>query len=169
MEKKIGGYFMLETPMGKLIIQKNSMDIDYRIIPQPLKVMDGCDYYVDARYLILIDTMAIKAGDIVKCFIECQNTETDIDGGEYLSLLNFRKDNILLSLGAFEIQYHLYDDKNVAFEITYIKDGLEAYFVDTQDVEKFRFAISWIDLKEEDRDEDEAATWYGSDPLLCNP
>ena len=160
---------MLETPLGNLIIQKNGINIDYRIIPQALKVFDGCNYYVDARYLILIDTMAIKAGDIVKCFIECQNTEIDGADGEYLSLLNFRKGNILLSLGGYDMQArdHGYD-KPIAFDIGHIENGLEAYFIDTQYVEDFRLAISWIKLKEEEQDDDDLPTWYGSDPMLCD-
>lgn len=156
---------MLKTPLGELIIQKNGIKINYSVIQQPLKVMDKCNYYVDGRYLIVVDITTIKPGDRIKCFIDCQNVETDINGGECLSLLNFRKDNILVSIGAYEILYHYDDNKNFAFDVYYIENGLEAYFIDTQYVEKFRLAVSWMKLTD---NRDEVSVWYASDPMLCN-
>lgn len=156
---------MLHTPLGNVVIQKNGINMNYKAIPQPLKVIDKCNYYVDARYLLVVDTATIKSGDIIQCSIECKNIETDIDGGECLSLLNFRKDNILMSLGAYEVLYHYDDNKSFAFDICYIKNGLEAYFIDTQFVDKFKLAISWMKLHGE---RDEVSTWYASDPMLCD-
>jgi len=155
---------MLKTPFGNLVIHKNNVEIDYRVIPQSLKVIDKCNYYVDARYLILVDTATIKAGDRIKCFIDCGNIEADINGGECLTLLDFTKDNILMSLGGYEILYHYDDDKTFAFDMYYIKNGLETYFIDTQYAEKFRLAVSWMELKEE---RNQLSTWYASDPYLC--
>ncbi len=96
---------MLKTPLGNLIVQKNNIEIDYSAIPQPLRIFDKLNYYVDARYLIDIDTKTIKSGDTIKYFIDCKNVETDIDGGEYLALLNLRNNNLLMSLGVYEILY----------------------------------------------------------------
>lgn len=158
------GDYMLTTPLGKLIIEKNGKQIDYCIKPQPLKVNEKSNYYVDGRYLITIDTESIKSGDIVKCFIDCKDTETDVDGGEYLALLNFRKDNLLVSLGGYELLSHYYNNKIFGFDIYYIENGLEAYFIDTKYIETFKFAISWMEIKE---GRDEIATWYASDPDLC--
>lgn len=155
---------MLNTPLGNLVIEKNGKEIDYKLIPQPLKVIKGSNYYVDARYLILVDTTTIKQGDTIKCFIDCENVEIDINGGECLSLLDFMKDNILMSLGGYEILYHYDDCKNFAYDMYYIKNGLETYFIDTQYVHKFRLAISWMELD----GRNELSTWYASDPFLCN-
>ncbi|PRR85875.1 hypothetical protein [Clostridium luticellarii] len=154
---------MLNIPLGKLVVCKNDIKINYIVFPQPLKVIDKCNYYVDARYLILVDTRAIKAGDKIKCFIDCENVETYINGGEYLVLLDFIKDNVLISLGGYEILYNC-DDKNFAFDIYYIKNGLGVYFIDTKYVEKFKLAISWMNLETK---RNELSTWYASDPFLC--
>ncbi len=156
---------MLTTPLGNLIIQKNGIEMDYRTIPQSLTVIEASNYYVDARYLILVDTTTIKTGDVIRCFIDCENIETSINGGEYLVLLDFYKDNLLLRLGGYEILYHDYPEKMYAFDFSYMNNGLKAEFIDTQNVEKFRLAISWMDLT---GDRDENATWYGSDPLMCD-
>lgn len=156
---------MLVTPLGNLIIEKNGQEIDYRIIPQSLTVIEQSNYYVDARYLILVDTATIKSGDVIKCFIDSENVKTSINGGEYLVLLDFYKDNLLLSLGGYEILYHDYPDKMYAFDFSYMNNGLEAKFIDTQNVDEFRLAISWMDLT---GGRDENATWYGSDPLMCD-
>lgn len=155
---------MFNTPLGNLVIQKDGKEIDYKLILQPLKVIEASNYYVDARYLIVVDTTTIKAGDTIKCFIDCENVETDINGGECLSLLDFTKDNILMSLGGYEILYHDDDCKSFAYDMHYIKNGLEAYFIDTKYVDKFRLAISWMELKD---GREEISTWYASDPLLC--
>lgn len=156
---------MLKTPLGDLIVYKNDVEIDYMAIPQSLKVINKCNYYVDARYLILIDTTTIKSGDTIKCFVDCGNVQTYINGGECLTLLDFTKDNILMSLGGYEILYNYDDDdKTFAFDMYYIKNGLEAYFIDTEYVEKFRVAISWMELKEGCN---QLSTWYASDPFLC--
>ncbi len=155
---------MLKTPLGNLIVQKNNIEIDYSVIPQPLRIFDKLNYYVDARYLIDIDTKTIKSGDTIKYFIDCKNVETDIDGGEYLALLNLRKNNLLMSLGVYEILYHSHK-KDFGFDICYIDNGLESYFIDNKYTEKFKLAISWIELKD---DLDEISTWYASDPTLFN-
>lgn len=153
---------MLKTPIGNLLIQKNGFEIDYTVIAQPLRAIDNSDYFVDARYLILVDTKNINQGDTIKCFIDCDNVKTDIDGGEYLSLLNFRKDGNLISLGGYEVLYHS-NKRNFAFDMSYIENGLEAYFFDTNYLDKFRLAISWIKLES---NVNELSTWFASDPSL---
>ena len=154
---------MIITPFGDLILQKNDENIDYKANPQPLRVIEGSNYDVDARYLISFDKSIIEQEDIIKCFVDCQNVETDIDGGECLALLNFRKQNILMGLGAYEILYHS-EEKTVAFDVYYIGNGLEAHIIDKEHIERLEFAVSWMDATE---GRDETAVWYASDPALC--
>ncbi|MGL4913131.1 MAG: hypothetical protein ACRC3Y_11960 [Romboutsia sp.] len=155
---------MIKTPIGNLIVEKNGEVIEYRAIPQPLCVIEGCDYYVDARYLIRIDTTTIKAGDIVKCFIDCEDVTVDGNGGEMLALLDFYKDNFLVSLGGYEIlEKEL--EKKFAFDLYQVEKGLEAYFIDTKYKEELKFAISWMDINS---GIDENSTWYASDPDICH-
>ncbi|WP_294186960.1 hypothetical protein [uncultured Clostridium sp.] len=156
---------MLSTPLGNLVIQKNGINMSYSILPQPLKVLEKSDYYVDARYLIKCEMIDINPGDVIKCFIDVEVTETYINGGECLALLDFYKDNTLLSLGAYEMLYHCDDNEKFGFDIEYIRNGLEVYFFDINHLDKFKLAISWMDLED---NRDTVSTWYASDPYLCN-
>lgn len=155
---------MLKTPFGNLRIQKNNIDLDYTLVPKSLRVIDKCDYYVDERYQILIKNIAdIKAGDILKCFIDIQdNVETNIDGGECLALLDFETEDIILSLGAYEMLYH-FDDTKFGFDINYMRNGLEVYFFDNNYTNEFKLAISWMKKRE---GSDLVSTWYASDPTI---
>lgn len=155
---------MLCTPLGNLVLEKNGINMPYSILPQPLRVLDKANYYVDERYLIKCEMIDIKPGDIIRCFIDGE-AEANINDGESLALVDFLKDNILLSLGAYDMLYHYDNNDKFGFDIRYIRNGLEVYFFDINYIDKFKLAISWMKL-EDNRDAD--STWYASDPYLCN-
>jgi len=157
---------MLETPLGKLMLQKNNVAINYSVIPQKLMVIEKSNYLVDGRYLLKFDLNTIKEGDIIKCFIDNNNLNSDIDCGELLALINLRDNDIVLSIGAYDVSDEYYGrvQEKFAYEIRYLINGLEIEFIDLNYIEKCRIAISWMNVKENG---DDIATWYASDPDLC--
>ncbi|MEH6945144.1 hypothetical protein [Bacillus sp. JJ722] len=127
-------------------------------------VIEESNYLVDARYLIVPETKMIVPNDIIHCVIDGEGFETDIDDGEYLSLLNFRKDDLLLALGTHNVFYRYdFSGKHFWYEVEHLRNGLEIIVNDLERISCLKFAVSWMKLSE---GRTETSVWYASDPVM---
>ena len=147
---------MLDTPLGKIRILKNKKEVDYIALAHSIdfhaikeKPLAGC-------YRINID---FKQNDTISCeLISTYNLEKDNSSGEDYACKTFSKDNIELSIGA----YDKIDSSNTC-TCEYIENGLLFENL-TYDTNKIVFGISWVlDLYPDD-----IRTWIASDPTLDN-
>ena len=74
---------MLNTPLGKLRVYKNDIEIDYELKELPNRPIDICEFEVDCRFLIEINREAVRSGDIISYKIDT-NVDCSADGGDCL-------------------------------------------------------------------------------------
>ena len=146
---------MLNTPLGKIRILKNQKEVDYTPLPHNVdfhaikeKPLAGC-------YRINID---FEQNDTISCeLISTYNLEKENSSGEDYACKTFSKDNIELTIGAYD------KIENNICACDYINNGLLFENL-TYDTNKIVFGISWVlDLYPEDN-----RTWLASDPTLDN-
>ena len=152
---------MLKTPIGYLKVYKNNLEIDYILRKLPLKPIEICDYEVDYRALIEIDTSLISCGDIIEFKIDT-DINCELDGGDCLVEAMFESDELYLAIGGYDINNgeNKYD---FAYSFSVTDKGIKVEFKDLQYIEDFSVAIAWSTTERYDY---YASVWFAADPYI---
>lgn len=146
---------MLETPLGKIRILKNGIEVDYiekqHTVNLPItekNPLAGC-------FRIAVD---FSENDTIICELDSnENLSKGNSGGEDYACKVFNKDKIELVIGSFD------EVNNCSSVCDYLENGLIFENLTTGETSQLIFGISWVvDLFEDDN-----RTWLASDPSFC--
>ncbi len=156
---------MLETPFGVVNIYIDKQCIENYTIKE-LPLTSPC-FNVDGRYCITVDFKPDGKKHTIFCKIENYTSSDDdgIESGENLVGMGFYKNGGKLSIGIESDTWYL-DGKRYSrydYDCSYSENGYVAFeILEFTKSEKFIFGIAW----KEECDEQDAGTWYASDPTM---
>jgi hypothetical protein len=153
----IGGYYMLQTALGEIIISINGKEINYTA--EELSNSEKC-FFVDKRYKIAIDDIEGKNEETsIECKLINANgliLETGKESGEDLELISIYYNNTKLSIGVEGELPHI--------EYEYIDTGLRITVPTHASSQQFIFGIAWLTMN--DVETEDIYTWFAADPTL---
>jgi hypothetical protein len=157
----------LQCPFGKIKLKINNEEKNF--ICKELNIIEKNDegmvfYDVDKRFALIIENLENNEKiTTIKCFVdELKNNISGYpDTGEYLEMISFEYDNIILSIG---IEANIYFEDPEYPEYIYENNGIKIIFNDKNIQNKIIFGIAWKTIN--DYKKENSYTWYAADPGL---
>ena len=144
---------MLITPLGKIVIIKNGIEINYT----PIKFKPDLNALKDKPFNdIYRITVQIQPHDTISCkLVPNEVLESYVASGEDLACIIITKDKTELAIGGLDEIYN--------FECSYLKFGLMYENIESSVQKKeVVFGISWVT----DAYKGDIRTWFASDPSM---